>query len=54
MQWLKTSDADFEASFARIVADRREADTDVARDVRNILDAVKSRGDDALVEFTAK
>src|SRR5690606_23483884 len=54
MQWLRTSDADFEASFARIVADRREADTDVARDVRNILDAVKGRGDDALVEFTAK
>lgn len=54
MKRLKTSDADFEADFARIVADRRESDGDVARDVRNILDAVKGRGDDALVEFTAR
>jgi histidinol dehydrogenase len=54
MKRLNTSDADFEAEFARIVADRRESDGDVARDVRNILDAVKGRGDDALVEFTAR
>ncbi|QIQ86684.1 histidinol dehydrogenase [Erythrobacter sp.] len=54
MQTLSTSDADFEARFARIVDDRRESASDVAADVTAILSAVKARGDEALVEYTAR
>lgn len=54
MQMLSTLDPDFEARFARIVADRRESTDDVAASVSSILSAVKSRGDEALVEYTAR
>ena len=54
MQRLVSSDAGFERAFARIVADRREADEDVARDVRSILTKVRGGGDDALVELTKR
>lgn len=45
---------DFEARFARIVDARREADSDVAGQVSAILQAVKGRGDAALVEYTQR
>jgi histidinol dehydrogenase len=51
---LKTSEADFEAKFARLVNDRRESDTDVARAVDDILDRVRDRGDEALIEYTMR
>lgn len=54
MQMLSTTDPDFEACFARIVDDRRESASDVAADVTAILSAVKARGDEALVEYTAR
>ncbi|KPP93397.1 histidinol dehydrogenase [Erythrobacter sp. HL-111] len=54
MQLLSTLDPDFEARFARIVADRRESASDVAASVAAILSAVKSRGDEALLEYTAR
>jgi len=54
MQMLSTLAPDFEARFARIVADRRESTDDVAASVSSILSAVKSRGDEALVEYTAR
>ena len=54
MQRLDIDDADFEERFAAIVADRRESDTDVAKDVAAILSDVKGRGDDALRDLTAK
>lgn len=54
MRMLSTSDPEFETHFARIVADRRESTDDVAANVTSILSAVKTRGDDALVEYTAR
>lgn len=54
MQMLHTSDADFEVRFAAIVGDRRESDAQVGSDVAAILRDVRSRGDDALAEYTAK
>jgi histidinol dehydrogenase len=45
---------DFEARFARIVEARREADSDVAGQVAAILQAVKARGDAALIEYTQR
>ncbi len=54
MKRLKTSDPDFAKAFARIVADRRDADDDVSRDVARILAKVKADGDDALADFTTR
>jgi histidinol dehydrogenase len=54
MQLLSTLDPDFETHFARIVGDRRESTEDVAASVTSILSSVKSRGDEALVEYTAR
>ncbi len=54
MQFLRTADAGFEAAFARIVADRRESDADVGRDVAAILADVLARGDAALAEYTQR
>lgn len=51
---LSTLDPDFETRFARIVDARREADSDVAGQVADILHTVKLRGDAALVEFTQR
>ncbi len=51
---LKTSDANFAQAFERLVNDRRESDDDVARDVSLILADVRNRGDDALIEYTAR
>jgi histidinol dehydrogenase len=45
---------DFEARFSRIVEARREADSDVAGQVSAILQAVKARGDAALIEYTQR
>lgn len=54
MQLLRTSDADFESKFERVVRDRRESNTQVGRDVRDILNEVRERGDSALVEYTKR
>lgn len=54
MQRLSTADASFEDAFARVVADRRESDADVGRDVSAILADVRKRGDVALAEYTAR
>ncbi|MFY7744722.1 MAG: histidinol dehydrogenase, partial [Erythrobacter sp.] len=51
---LSTLQPDFEARFARIVDARRESDSDVAGQVSSILQAVKGRGDAALVEYTQR
>ncbi len=51
---LNSSDVGFDQAFRRLVSDRRESDGDVARDVKIILDDVRRRGDEALVELTAK
>ena len=54
MQFLRTSDAGFEAEFERIVRDRRESDADVARDVAAILGEVRERGDAALADYSLR
>jgi histidinol dehydrogenase len=54
MQRLKTSDAGFAQAFRRLVADRRESDERVARDVEVILSDVRGRGDAALADMTRK
>jgi histidinol dehydrogenase len=51
---LNSRDSGFDAAFRRLVADRRESDGDVARDVSLILQDVRSRGDAALAEYTAR
>lgn len=51
---LNTSDPGFAKAFKRLVADRRESDEDVARDVSRILDDVRNRGDAALKELTER
>ncbi len=54
MQFLRAADPGFEAAFARVVADRRESDADIGRDVAAILADVRERGDAALSEYTAR
>ncbi len=51
---LAASDPGFETAFAALVNQRREADTDVARDVRAILTSVRDEGDAAVRAFTEK
>ena len=54
MQFLRAADAGFEQAFARVVADRRESDADVRRDVAAILADVRVRGDEAVADHTAR
>ena len=54
MRVLRTSDADFERHFARVVDDRRDSGADVAGAVTDILQAVRARGDAALAEYTLR
>ena len=54
MQRLYARKPDFERRFARIVNDRRESDDEVARDVREIVEAVRQSGDDALADLTMR
>ncbi|MFM2302398.1 MAG: hypothetical protein RLZZ84_2134 [Pseudomonadota bacterium] len=51
---LDSRDPGFAQAFARLVADRRESEDDVARDVKLILGDVRHRGDEALAELTAR
>lgn len=51
---LNTRDPGFAQAFQSLVADRRESAADLARDVEAILGDVKTRGDAALAEMTAR
>jgi histidinol dehydrogenase len=51
---LNSRDPGFARAFQRLVADRRESDEDVARDVARILDDVRNRGDVVLKELTER
>jgi len=51
---LNSRDQGFEKAFKRLVADRRESDEDVSRDVSRIIADVRSRGDAALAELTQR
>lgn len=54
MHRLSTRDPGFAKAFRRLVADRRESDNNVARDVEVILSDVRNRGDAAVAELTAR
>lgn len=51
---LSTGDPGFAAAFDALVDARREADADVARDVRTILTAVRADGDAAIATYTRR
>lgn len=51
---LSTSDPSFDRDFTALVDARREADADVARDVRTIVASIRDEGDAALHAFTRK
>ena len=51
---LCTSDATFERDFRMLVNARRESESDVAIQVRDILREVKARGDAAIVEYSQR
>ncbi|WP_269933318.1 histidinol dehydrogenase [Aminobacter sp. HY435] len=51
---LRQSDADFEKRFSAFLTTKREVSPDVEATVRTIIDDVRSRGDDALVDYTLK
>ena len=52
--FLDTSDANFEASFAALLSAKREDSPDVDATVAEIIADVRSRGDAALIDLTAK
>ena len=54
MQRLKTSDPDFAAKFAALVADTRDPDRGVAEQVRGILSRVKAQGFRVVAELTER
>lgn len=51
---LNSRDPGFAAAFDHLVADRRESGADLARNVEAILGEVKTRGDAALADMTAR
>ena len=51
---LDRSAPDFEAGFSALLADKRETATDVDSSVADIIDAVRQRGDTALLELTER
>ncbi|MFT3975219.1 MAG: histidinol dehydrogenase [Amaricoccus sp.] len=53
-QHLATSDPDFAARFAALLAQKRESDADVDADVARIIADVAERGDAAVIELTAR
>ncbi|MFM5953878.1 MAG: histidinol dehydrogenase, partial [Novosphingobium sp.] len=54
MQRLNSRDPKFAAAFDRLVANRRESEDNIGRDVQVILSDMRNRGDAALVEMTAR
>ncbi len=51
---LDHKQADFDERFEELLGQKREASHDVSSVVRDILADVRGRGDDALIEYTAK
>ncbi len=52
--FLDTSQAGFEAAFARLLSMKRESAPDVDADVAAILADVRVRGDEAVIDYTAR
>ena len=53
-QYLSTTDADFEAGFAALLAQKRDDGPDVDDAVAAIIADVRARGDAAVIELTAR
>ncbi|OWU84108.1 histidinol dehydrogenase [Oceanicola sp. 22II-s10i] len=53
-QFLSTADADFETRFAALLGAKREDSPDVDDVVAGIIADVRARGDDAVIELTAR
>ncbi|MXW87908.1 MAG: histidinol dehydrogenase, partial [Boseongicola sp. SB0667_bin_21] len=53
-QFLNTADSEFESRFRTLLSLKREDAPDVNRAVAGIIADVRARGDEALVELTAK
>jgi len=53
-EYLDTADADFEQRFETVLGSKREDAPDVDAAVAEIIADVRARGDDALIELTAK
>ena len=53
-QFLSFDDADFEASFAALLSAKREDSPDVDNVVAGIIADVRARGDEAVIDLTAK
>jgi len=51
---LSASDPDFDSAFTALVNARREADSDVSRDVAAIVARVRAEGDTALKDYSAR
>jgi histidinol dehydrogenase len=51
---LDSADSDFEDGFAGLIAQKRETSQNVDDIVRDIILAVKTRGDDALIEYSSR
>ncbi|HEU0069691.1 MAG TPA: histidinol dehydrogenase [Alphaproteobacteria bacterium] len=51
---LSFADADCAAAFADLIASKRDSDADVGEAAGKILAAVKARGDEAVIDFTAQ
>ena len=54
VQRLKAGSADFEAQFTALLGAKRESSADVSDVVRGIIEEVRTRGDEAVLELTAK
>jgi histidinol dehydrogenase len=54
MKRLNIAEPGFEQAFRRIVNDRRESDPEVSQDVATIIERVRSKGDEALAEYTQR
>ena len=54
MRILRFSDTDFEQNLQTIVTRGEAAQADVVETVRGIIDAVRHRGDEALIEYTTR
>jgi len=52
--YLNTQDPDFEDSFEKLLSLKREDAPDVNETVAKIISDVRSRGDEALIELTAR
>ena len=53
-RWLNQAEPGFEGAFAALLADKREGDADVDRQVAEIIATVRREGDRALVDYTAR